>query len=227
MKRCFGKPDKIVERDWAYISEQRTIQAPHEPMPQLAELLEYLASPGNEHLWLLLDIKAKFFPLAAHYFPTYSITNISFSTSYSRQFLSLPNVSFNMLQKTLFAPWSSRFVRDVKAAGRPIFHWTVNEDDFMRWSIKQGADGVITDDPKRFLEVCEEWEHGKRAIHFTAGQCFMIIWVNLMIILFGSIFWWRFRSLPGTKPRRRPEPVSPSVVDAAPGVSATEQKEDQ
>lgn len=57
MKRCFGRPDKIVERDWAYISEQRTIQAPHEPMPRLADLLEYLASPGKEHLWLLLDIK--------------------------------------------------------------------------------------------------------------------------------------------------------------------------
>lgn len=97
----------------------------------------------------------------------------------------------------------------------------------MRWSIKQGADGVITDDPKRFLEVCDEWEHGKRAIHFSAGQWFMIIWVNLMILLFGSIFWWRFRSLPGAKPRRRPEPASPSVVDAAPGVSATELKEDQ
>ncbi|KAL8662744.1 MAG: hypothetical protein Q9202_004436 [Teloschistes flavicans] len=57
-----------------------------------------------------------------------------------------------MLEKALFTPWSSRFVRDVKAAGRPVFHWTANEDDFMRWSIKHGADGVITDNPKRFLE---------------------------------------------------------------------------
>ncbi|KAL8689965.1 MAG: hypothetical protein Q9218_004481 [Villophora microphyllina] len=264
LKRCFGKPDKILERDWAYISEQRTIQTPHEPMPRLADLLEHLALPGKEHVWLLLDIKidnnaddimrlmaatiasipphpdspwhmrivlgcwaAKFFPLAAHYFPTYSITNIGFSPSYSRQFLSLPNVSYNMLVKSLFSPWGRRFVRDVKAAKRPLFYWTVNEDDFMRWSIKHGADGVITDNPKRFLEICDEWEHRKREIHFSKGQWFSIIWINFMIILFGCIFWWRFGALPGRKPRRKPEPVTPSVIDTGPGVSVTEQKEDQ
>ncbi|KAL8708669.1 MAG: hypothetical protein Q9220_006494 [cf. Caloplaca sp. 1 TL-2023] len=57
-----------------------------------------------------------------------------------------------MLQHSLFGPGGTRFIRDAKAAGRPIFHWTVNQDDLMRWSIRQGADGVITDDPKRFLE---------------------------------------------------------------------------
>lgn len=132
-----------------------------------------------------------------------------------------------MLEKALFTPWSSRFVRDVKAAGRPVFHWTANEDDFMRWSIKHGADGVITDNPKRFLEVCDEWEHGKRDIHFSRAQWYSIIWINFMVILFGGVFWYRFRSLPGTKPRRRPEPASPTVIDTAPGVSVTEQKEDQ
>ncbi|KAL8701674.1 MAG: hypothetical protein Q9201_004777 [Fulgogasparrea decipioides] len=227
LKRCFGKPDKIIDRDWAYISEQRTAQAPHEPMPRLADLLEYLALPGNERVWLLLDIKAKFFPLAAQYFPTYSITNISFSPSYSRQFLSLPNVSFNILQKSLLGPGGSRFVRDVKAARRPLFHWTVNEDGFMRSSIRHGADGVITDNPKRFLEVCDEWEHGKREIHFDRGQWFSIVWFNFMIILFGCIFWWRFGSLPGGKPKRKPAPLRLSEVDSGPGVSVTERKEDQ
>ncbi|KAL8783039.1 MAG: hypothetical protein Q9213_004936 [Squamulea squamosa] len=228
LKRCFGKPDKIIERDWSYISEQRTIQAPHEPMPRLFDLLEYLAAPGNEKTWLLLDIKAKFFPLAAQYFPTYSITNISFSPSYSRQFLRLPNVSFNILELSLFGPGGSRFLRDVKAAGRPLFLWTVNDDDHIRWSIKHGADGVITDDPKRFLEVCEEWEHGKREIHFARKQWRQIIWINFMIILFGCIFWWRFGSLPGGKPKRRPtEAAKQKEVKPSPGVSVIEHKENQ
>lgn len=164
--------------------------------------------------------------MAAHYLPTYSITNISFSPSYSRQFLKLPNVSFNMLQKSLLGPGGSRFARDVRAAGRPLFHWTVNEDDLMRWSIKNDADGVITDDPKRFLEVCEEWEHGKRDIHFDRSQWFSIVWINFMIILFKCIFWWKFGALPGRKPKR-PEPVKPTVQQAGPGVSMTDKEENR
>ncbi|KAI4218408.1 MAG: hypothetical protein LQ349_008728 [Xanthoria aureola] len=264
LKRCFGRPDKIIDRDWGYVSEQRTIQAPHEQMPRLTDLLEYLAAPGNEKTWLLLDIKidndandimrlmakaiedtspnprspwnrrivlgcwaAKFFPLAARYFPGYSITNISFSPSYSRQFLRLPNVSFNILELSLFGPGGSSFVRDAKAAGRPLFFWTVNDDAHMRWSIKQGADGVITDDPKRFLEVCEEWEHGKRDVHFTGKQWGQIIWINFMIIIFGCIFWWRFGALPGGKPKRPPAPSKAEERESGPGVSVTEHKEDQ
>lgn len=172
-------------------------------------------------------IQARFFPLAAHYLPTFSITNISFSPAYSRQFLSLPNVSFNMLQQSLVGPIGSRFVRDAKAAGRPLFHWTVNQDDYMRWSIKHGADGVITDNPKRFLEVCDEWEHGKRKIHFNRKQWFQILWLNSMIILFTCIFWWRFGALPGGKPTRRPRRSRENQVQSGPGVSVIEHKEDQ
>ena len=57
LKRCFDKDDKIIDCTWEYISQQRTRAAPHEPMPRLKDLLEYLASPGLENVWLLLDIK--------------------------------------------------------------------------------------------------------------------------------------------------------------------------
>ncbi len=118
-------------------------------------------------------------------------------------------------------------MRDVRAAGRPLFHWTVNEDDFMRWSIKHEADGVITDDPKRFLKVCAEWEQGKRETHFSRKQWPEIIWFNFMITLFQCIFWWRFGALPGGKVKRRPQPASPIALGAGPGVSVTENKENQ
>lgn len=57
LKRCFGKDEKIIDCDWDYISQQRTIKTPHEQMPRLQDLLEYLSSPGLEYIWLLLDIK--------------------------------------------------------------------------------------------------------------------------------------------------------------------------
>ncbi|KAL2058728.1 hypothetical protein ABVK25_000019 [Lepraria finkii] len=57
LKRCFGKDEKIVNCTWDYISQQRTLANPHEPMPRLQDLLQFLASPGVENTWLLLDIK--------------------------------------------------------------------------------------------------------------------------------------------------------------------------
>ncbi|SLM35123.1 glycerophosphoryl diester phosphodiesterase protein [Lasallia pustulata] len=57
LRRCFGKDEKIIDCTWDYLSKLRTLKEPHEPMPQLGELLEFLASPGQEDIWLLLDIK--------------------------------------------------------------------------------------------------------------------------------------------------------------------------
>ncbi|KAL9136865.1 MAG: hypothetical protein Q9175_001938 [Cornicularia normoerica] len=238
LKRCFGKDEKIIDCTWEYISQQRTLAEPHEPMPRLIDLLEFLASPGLEHVWLLLDIKldndadnvmrliaetirsvppntlkpwnqrlvlgcwaVKFLPLCAKYLPTFPITHIGFSMLYARRFLSVPNVSFNMLQKPLMLPFfGARFIRDVKAKGRPLYVWTVNEPAMMRWSIDKEVDGVITDDPKHFLEVCDEWEQGKREISISWGQWMTITWINFMVLVFGTIFWWKYSRTHQGKP---------------------------
>lgn len=135
----------------------------------------------------------KYLPLCAKYLPTFPITYIGFSIPYARKFLSVPNVSFNMLAKALMLPFlGARFIRDAKAKGRPLYVWTVNEEDMMKWSIKRGFDGVITDDPERFLEVCDEWEQGKRDIEISWGQWMGIAWINFMVIVFGTIFWWKY-----------------------------------
>jgi glycerophosphoryl diester phosphodiesterase len=57
LKRCFGAKEKIIECDWEYLSTKRTIREPHVPMPRFQDLLEYVAQPGLEHVWLFLDIK--------------------------------------------------------------------------------------------------------------------------------------------------------------------------
>ena len=57
LKRCFGKPTKIKDHTWDELKDVRTVQEPHEPMPRLLDVLAYLAEPGLEEVWLLLDIK--------------------------------------------------------------------------------------------------------------------------------------------------------------------------
>jgi phosphatidylglycerol phospholipase C len=54
-------------------------------------------------------------------------------------------------------PGGSGFLRDAKAEKRSIFLWTVDEVKWMKWSIGKEVDGVITDDPKTYLEVCKNY----------------------------------------------------------------------
>ncbi|KAH6625443.1 Tubulin/FtsZ, GTPase domain-containing protein [Boeremia exigua] len=57
LKRCFGRKEKLLDCDYEFVSTLRTLKEPHESMPRLSDLLEYLAQPGLENIWLLLDIK--------------------------------------------------------------------------------------------------------------------------------------------------------------------------
>ncbi|KAJ2893935.1 PLC-like phosphodiesterase [Zalerion maritima] len=93
-------------------------------------------------------------------FPGFGAALIGFSVKYARQFFEVPNLGFNMLQKILVGPIGSRFIKDVRAADRPLFLWTVNDEEWMDWSINKKVDGVITDDPKLFLEVCKRATDG-------------------------------------------------------------------
>ena len=59
LKRCFGRPEKIIDCEWEFLSKLKTLKEPHESMPRLADLLEYLAQPGMEEIWVMLDIKVR------------------------------------------------------------------------------------------------------------------------------------------------------------------------
>ncbi|KJK83082.1 hypothetical protein H634G_01210 [Metarhizium anisopliae BRIP 53293] len=100
--------------------------------------------------------------------PDYPVAHIGFSLSYARHFLPIPNVGFNMAFHTLVRPYQGRrFMRDVRAARRPLYAWTVNHPRWMRWCVERNVrggggggvvDGVVTDDPRLYLDVCRRYE---------------------------------------------------------------------
>ncbi|KAI9792664.1 MAG: hypothetical protein M1816_001763 [Peltula sp. TS41687] len=228
LKRCFGRPEKIKDCDWGYLRTVRTLKEPHEPMPRLRDLLEYLALPGSEDIWVLLDIKldndadevmrligqtilevnpsekpwnqrivigcwtADYITSCFQYLPGFPITFIGFSLSYARKLLKVPNISFNLLQKVLMGTAGQAFLRDAKAANRAVYVWTVNEENMMRWSIRNEVDGVITDDPKKFLEVCDHYDLYQEAEKISWREYLLIMWINIMAVLFGFIFKCRY-----------------------------------
>lgn len=95
-----------------------------------------------------------------------------------------------MLQKMMIGPFGARFQRDAQAAGRAVFVWTVNEDDAMRWSIRKGVDGVLTDDPKRYLEVCDEYRDGMGSMSLKSWP--LVLWINMLALCFGPLVRWKY-----------------------------------
>ncbi|KAH0532774.1 hypothetical protein TsFJ059_001418 [Trichoderma semiorbis] len=228
LKRCFGVDLLIKDCTWSYLSSLRTLKEPHEPLPRLVDLLEYLVSgPETEKIWVLLDIKiddkpedllravactftevssatpwderivlgcwnATFMKAALAFLPGFPLAHISTSLYYSRHFLPIPNLGFNMFQLLLVGPLGSWFLSKAKSATRPVFACTVNSPKWMEWCIRKNIpstpslpstsasssasslsedpkldsstpnpvliDGVITDDPRLFLQVCSRVE---------------------------------------------------------------------
>jgi phosphatidylglycerol phospholipase C len=122
--------------------------------------------------------------------PCFPITHIGFSTSYARQFLKVPGVSFNMLRKIMVGPFGNRFLRDVKKANRSIFVWTVNDEAWMKWAISKEFDGVLTDDPKKYLEVRDSYVAKKHRIPLKSWGA--VFFMNILAFVFSLLFRYRY-----------------------------------
>ncbi|KAF7542637.1 hypothetical protein G7Z17_g11398 [Cylindrodendrum hubeiense] len=216
LKRCYGVDKKIASCDWEFLKTLQTVREPKEPLPRFKDLLEWLATPGLEKIWVVLDIKidddpeeligaivstledvpgpvpwdqrivlgcwnASFLKASRRLLPTYPLAHISASLLYSHHFLPVPNLGFNLNQKALLGFPGALFLREIRRTEKLLLTWTVNEPRWMEWCIRQNIlrpregrgpkefegvesaapaliDGVITDDPKLYLEVCEKFE---------------------------------------------------------------------
>lgn len=150
------------------------------------------ARPWNQRIVLGIWA-AKYLPLCHKYLPDFPISYIGLSLYHARQFLRAPNVCFNMHQYSLCGPCGRRFIREAHSASRPVFAWTVNAENMMKWCIQRGLDGVITDDPKRFNEICDEWQGAAEPAHRpTVGQLLYACYFWFLVLIFGKLYRFRF-----------------------------------
>ena len=113
--------------------------------------------------------------------------NIGFSTTYSRQFLTVPDTSFNILQASLVSPNGRNFLREIKARHGQIYSWTVSDAKSIDWCIRREVDGVVTDDIPKFLEMCKTFQEGKKPrwpIKLLLGFIYFNFWVYLFSVIF-------------------------------------------
>lgn len=171
-------------------------------MRRIAETIESVPmSPGGPewHRRIALGTwSAHFIPERDQYLPRYAMALITFDLSYARQFLQVPRVFFNVNQAALIGPLGRGFLEEARAAHRAVYVWTVNTTTLMRWSIRHGVDGVLTDYPTHYRQVCEQWESEQqvgagrssatKADSLTWGERLRVLVITVLITLFGWIF---------------------------------------
>lgn len=60
----------------------------------------------------------------------------------------------------------------------------------MKWSIRKQVDGVITDDPKKYLDVCKSYDGRRVSIPFKLWP--PVIMVNVLATIFGFMFRYKY-----------------------------------
>ena len=99
-----------------------------------------------------------------------------------------------MLQWSLMGPLGPRFIRKASRLKRAVFAWTVNEEKNMQWCIEHRLDGVISDDPKKYLDVCDAWEKEPKPVRWTLREWLGLLRFQVMIGIYFFIFRWRVGS---------------------------------
>jgi hypothetical protein len=144
---------------------------------------------------------AKYLPLCSRYIPGFPVSHIGFSTLIASYFFTVTNISFNMAQLVLMTPWGGAFVRKAHRDKRAVYAWTVNDEARMRWDIRQGLDGVVTDDPKLFLEVRNSWHEGTKD-GLRIMDALDIVRVNFFTMIYTLLFWVMFGMREGRSKKR-------------------------
>jgi hypothetical protein len=86
-------------------------------------------------------------------------------------------------------PLGCRFLKEVWAANRCLFVWTVNEAVHMRWCLREAVDGVVTDEPEELKRICESWDDRSHKEHrITLSQHIELYLVALPVILLSWAF---------------------------------------
>lgn len=103
-----------------------------------------------------------------------------------------------MFQPIMVGPFGDAFMKDIRKANRAIYLWTVNQEEAMKWSIYKEVDGVISDDPKKYLEVCERYQGEK--VNLAFRSLMYILFVNVLVSAVSVVFKYKFRAM--DKPRK-------------------------
>ncbi|KAK2599164.1 hypothetical protein QQS21_005354 [Conoideocrella luteorostrata] len=177
----------------------------------LGQLAELLASVPTTKPWknrvILGPWNAEWVSGCLRYLPGFPMALIAFSPPYATAMLAVHNLNFNLYNYSFATSRGLAFRRRALKQDRLIFSWSDNTDEWMVRSLENQVDGVITDDPKRFLEVCEQWSSPNGKMRDGAGgrlsakQTILWLIINFLVVV-GEVVTGLVRGSPRTQVKR-------------------------
>lgn len=166
---------------------------PEELVGRIAETIAGAPAGGWRQRIVLGCWTARHLGLCRRALPGFALAHTGFSVALAREYLAVPGVAINMRQEPLVAVGGAPFRARCRGEGRPVYAWTVNEEPWMEWCIENGADCVITDDPRRYLEVCRRRQEKRRraggreggvwAVARAARQLVLPVYYSLVMVV--------------------------------------------
>jgi phosphatidylglycerol phospholipase C len=97
-----------------------------------------------------------------------------------------------MLQGALMGSAGASFLRKAKTLKRPVFAWTVNDAKSMRWCISEELDGVISDEPKDYLDVCRQWQRREDVPTYSLVEKFGTFRLRCLLVVYSWWYRWKY-----------------------------------
>jgi len=122
-----------------------------------------VASVPSKNGWsdriLLCCWTAAYVRLSRKYMPKFPLANVTWSPFYATAMAkAVPDIGLSVHRLALYSPFGQLLMRRIQGSGsHPLYSWTINEEGWMEWAIRRRLNGIITDDPKLYLEVCKRY----------------------------------------------------------------------
>jgi phosphatidylglycerol phospholipase C len=133
---------------------------------------------------VLTNRQANYVALCLRFLPDFPINYVGWTLDYVAALMPMPDIHFNVSCFTLSQSRGSRLVALAKQNNRLMFSWSVRGSKWMEWCIRLGLDGVVADDPKLFLEICDRWPtppvHKALTIRQTVRQAIMLVGLRIL-----------------------------------------------
>jgi phosphatidylglycerol phospholipase C len=95
----------------------------------------------------------------------FPIVHIGVSVPYTRQFLTgHPQVlAVSMLYLCFTGIGGDSLLKEVRAAGKKVYTWTINDESMLKWSIASKFDGITTDQVDKYVDLVNSKLVGENA----------------------------------------------------------------
>ncbi|KAK4195965.1 PLC-like phosphodiesterase, partial [Triangularia verruculosa] len=129
--------------------------------------------------------------------PGFKKAYIGFSLLYAKRFLDdkkWPGMQFNLLQQALVGPIGQKFIRKVRdrKTERRLWVWTVNDERWMRWAVRKGVDGIVTDEVGLLKDVVDG---GRKEGKVSVGMYIKAGFIQVLTMVLVVVIWGRLRKV--------------------------------